>query len=171
MKEVNRIILFFSELQEGCGLLSGVACWINQSCLTFCDPTDCSPLGSSVYGIPRQEYWTGLPFSPPGNLPDPVLEPASPRSPALQVHSLPRAPGCDVLRSGCGLVEKDKDIRISMGRSGAGSFSLWVSRCNDSPLGMSDSVWLGPVFNNLRVRENPDYEKAKLWIFILLKCE
>jgi len=51
-----------------------------------------------------------------------------------------RAPGCDVLRSGCGLVEKDKDIRISMGRSGAGSFSLWVSRCNDSPLEMSDSV-------------------------------
>ena len=89
MKEVHRIILFFNELQEGCGLLSGVACWINQSCLTFCDPTDCSPLGSSVYGIPRQEYWTGLPFSPPGNLPDPGLEPASPRSPALQVHSLP----------------------------------------------------------------------------------
>ena len=33
----------------------------------------------------RQEYWSGLPF-PPGDLPDPGIEP---RSPALQVDSLP----------------------------------------------------------------------------------
>ena len=26
----------------------------------------------------RQEYWRGLPFLPPGNLPDPGIEPASP---------------------------------------------------------------------------------------------
>ena len=35
-------------------------------------------------GFPRQEYWSGLPFSSPGDLPDPGLEP---RSPALQVDS------------------------------------------------------------------------------------
>ena len=29
-------------------------------------------------GFPRQEYWSGLPFSPPGDLPDPGVEPASP---------------------------------------------------------------------------------------------
>ena len=29
-------------------------------------------------GFPRQEYWSGLPFPPPGNLPDPGIEPASP---------------------------------------------------------------------------------------------
>ena len=29
-------------------------------------------------GFPRQEYWSGLPFSPPGDLPDTVIEPASP---------------------------------------------------------------------------------------------
>ena len=28
--------------------------------------------GSSVDGISRQEYWTGLPFSPPGDFPNPV---------------------------------------------------------------------------------------------------
>ena len=27
---------------------------------------DCSPRGSSVHGISRQEYWSGFPFSPPG---------------------------------------------------------------------------------------------------------
>ena len=31
----------------------------------------------------RKEYWGGLPFSTPGNLPDPGIEPASLVSPAL----------------------------------------------------------------------------------------
>ena len=35
-------------------------------------------------GFSRQEYWSGLPFPPPGGLPDPRIEPASP---ALQVNS------------------------------------------------------------------------------------
>ena len=26
-------------------------------------------------GFPRQEYWSGLPFPPPGDLPDPGIEP------------------------------------------------------------------------------------------------
>ena len=29
-------------------------------------------------GFPRQEYWSGLPFSSLGDLPDPRMEPASP---------------------------------------------------------------------------------------------
>ena len=31
----------------------------------------------------RPEYWSGLPFPPPGYLPDPGIEPVSPASPAL----------------------------------------------------------------------------------------
>ena len=34
-------------------------------------------------GFSRQEYWSGLPFPPPGNLSDPGIEPASPASPVL----------------------------------------------------------------------------------------
>ena len=45
----------------------------------------CSPPGSSVPGFPRQEYWSGLPFPPPGNLPRPGIKPTSP---ALQADSL-----------------------------------------------------------------------------------
>ena len=42
----------------------------------------------------RQEYWSGLPFPPPGDLPKPGFKPKSPVSPALQVESLPiEAPG------------------------------------------------------------------------------
>ena len=34
-------------------------------------------------GFSWQEYWSGLPFPPPGALPDPGVEPMSPVSPAL----------------------------------------------------------------------------------------
>ena len=36
-------------------------------------------------GFFRQEYWSRLPFPPPGELPDPGIEPTSPSSPAFQV--------------------------------------------------------------------------------------
>ena len=38
-------------------------------------------------GFPRQEYWRGLPFPPPGDLPDPEIEHTSPGSPVWQVGS------------------------------------------------------------------------------------
>ena len=39
-----------------------------QLCLTLCDPMDHSPSDSSPHGISRQEYWSGLPGPPPGDL-------------------------------------------------------------------------------------------------------
>ena len=40
-------------------------------------------------GFFKQEYWSGLPFPSPGDLPNLGLEPASPESLALQAVSLP----------------------------------------------------------------------------------
>ena len=40
-------------------------------------------------GFSRQEYWSGLPFPSPGDLPDPGIEPGSP---ALQTDALPSEP-------------------------------------------------------------------------------
>ena len=40
-------------------------------------------------GFSRQEDWSGLPRPPPGDLPDPGIEPMYPTSPALQADSLP----------------------------------------------------------------------------------
>ena len=37
----------------------------------------------------RQEYWSGLPFPSPGDLPNPEIEPGSP---ALQADTLPSEP-------------------------------------------------------------------------------
>ena len=53
---------------------------VAQSCPTLCDPMDCSlPVPPSM-GFSRQEYWDGLPFPSPGDLPNTGIEP---RSPAL----------------------------------------------------------------------------------------
>ena len=40
-------------------------------------------------GFSRQGYWSGLPCPPPGDLPNPAIEP---RSPTLQIDSLPAEP-------------------------------------------------------------------------------
>ena len=48
-----------------------------QSCLTLRDPM--APLSM---GFSRQEYWSGLPFPSPGDLPSPGIKPTSPASPA-----------------------------------------------------------------------------------------
>ena len=40
-------------------------------------------------GFARQEYWIGLPFPSPGDLPDPGIEPGSP---TLQADTLPSEP-------------------------------------------------------------------------------
>ena len=63
-----------------------------KSCLTLCDPVDCSPPGSSVHGMlgfSRQEYWSGLLCPPPGDLPNSGIKLAFPASSPFQAHSLP----------------------------------------------------------------------------------
>ena len=52
-------------------------------------PWDVAHQAPLSVGFPQQEYWSGLPFPSPGDLPDPGIEP---RSPALQADSLPSEP-------------------------------------------------------------------------------
>ena len=54
-----------------------------QSCLTLCNPKDCSLPGSSSMGFSRQEYWSGLSFPSHGDLSDPEIELMSLASPVL----------------------------------------------------------------------------------------
>ena len=56
-----------------------------QLCPTLFDPMDCCLPGSSLsMGFSKPEYRSGLPCLPPGNLPNPGIEPMSP---ALHVDS------------------------------------------------------------------------------------
>ena len=62
---------------------------VAQSCLTLCDSWTVAHQTPPSMGFSRQEYWSGLPFPSPGDLPDPGIEP---RSPALQGDALTSAP-------------------------------------------------------------------------------
>ena len=66
-----------------------VPCLVTQSCQTDCDPMDYSHQAPLPMGFFKQEYQSGLPCLPPGDLPNPVIKP---RSPALQADSLPFEP-------------------------------------------------------------------------------
>ena len=44
---------------------------------------DCSLPGSQSMGLSRQEYWSGLPFPLPEDLPNPGIKPESPVSSGL----------------------------------------------------------------------------------------
>ena len=65
----------------------GIVCMYAQSLLSFL--TLCDPMDAPVFkGFSRQEYQSELPCLPPGDLPDPRIEPAFPASPAWQADSL-----------------------------------------------------------------------------------
>ena len=54
-----------------------------QSCLTLCDPVNCILPGSSVHGILQARVLEWIAILPPGDLPNPGIEPMSLMSPAL----------------------------------------------------------------------------------------
>ena len=58
-------------------------CSVAKLCSTLWEPMDCSPPGSSVHVIFQARLLKWLPFSSPGDLPEPGIKPASPVSPAL----------------------------------------------------------------------------------------
>ena len=69
-------------------------CLVTQLGPTLCDPMDCSLPGCSIHGdSPGKNFWSGLPCLPPGDLPNPGIEP---RSPTLKADdflpSEPRTP-------------------------------------------------------------------------------
>ena len=102
----------FSHLQNGdnttyspvvCGGLSGIMCCAVFGCSVVSDSVRPHGLQSArllcPWGFSRQEYWSGLPCPPPGDLPNPGTEP---RSPALWVDSLPSKP--PTKKAPCGII-------------------------------------------------------------------
>ena len=60
-------------------------CLVAKLCTTIVTPSTVACQVPLSLGFSRQEYWSGLPFPSPGDLPNPGIEL---RSPALQVDSL-----------------------------------------------------------------------------------
>ena len=86
----------YFEGSGGCGKISGTFCrrmWpacggglVAKSCLTLATPWTVACQAPLFMGFSRQEYWSGLPFPSPGDLPDLGIESGFP---ALQADSLP----------------------------------------------------------------------------------
>ena len=68
------------------GLPRKYACLVTQLYTTLCDPWTVACQAPLSMRFSGKEYWSGLPFLPPADLPDPGIEP---RSPVTQADSLP----------------------------------------------------------------------------------
>ena len=75
-------MLYFHDPRMGCCVHVLVA----QLCPTLCDPWTVAHQAPLSMEFSRQEYWSGLPFPSPGDLPEPGIEP---ESPALEADALP----------------------------------------------------------------------------------
>ena len=84
---LNVKLFIFYQVNNSTNIKSLVKVKVTQSCLTLCDPMNFSLPGSSVHGILQARTLEWVPF--PGDLPNSGIEP---KSPALQVDSLPSEP-------------------------------------------------------------------------------
>ena len=83
--------IFQMELSMSLKYTSEVA----QSCLTLCEPWTVAYQAPPSMGFSRQEYWSGVPFPSPGDLPDSGIKPGSP---AFQAYALTSEPPGKPLR-------------------------------------------------------------------------
>ena len=78
----------FSSLHSSLYLLISSACVFVLSCLShvrlFVTPWTTAHQAPLSMGFSRQEYWSGLPCPPPGDLPDLGIKPVFPECPVLQ---------------------------------------------------------------------------------------
>ena len=100
------IVPCFSQLSDDSGedrtssWACAVLCQVTQSCLTL-RPHGLQPTRLLYpWGFSRQQYWNGLPCPPPGDLPNPGIEP---RSPALPADSLLSEPPGKPKNTGVGI--------------------------------------------------------------------
>ena len=119
-------------------------------------------------GFSRQEYWSGLPYPSPGDLPNPGIEPGSP---ALQADSLPSEPK-DLVKGCWSFAMLALGSSTWNGQSGnstlfpdGGSFWYWCLRCRKAPsslagpfaghpLPLSTPVPVSPVAPVIRIDVN-----------------
>ena len=83
---------------QGTLLIAHLLLWFSCSVMfdSLVTPWTVAHQASLSMGFSRQEYWSGLPFPPPGGFTDPGIKPEFPVAPALQADSLllgpPRKP-------------------------------------------------------------------------------
>ena len=97
-------------------------------------------------GFSRQKYWSGLPFPPPGDLPNPGIEPTSS---APQAGSLLSDPQLHFISQHLLYLDEHAHTPIF--------FSLWKYRSTEiETVTQHDSVHSGPVRTTSSPKSNPD---------------
>ena len=92
---------------------------IAKSCPTLASPWAVACQGPPSMGFSRQEYWSGLPFPSPGDLPDPGIEPGSPVLQAdfllTELQGKPAIPdwGTKILQAMCSSPPKQNSIKTN----------------------------------------------------------
>ena len=130
----------------------------------------CNSPGSSVHGLSRQEYWSGLLRPPPEGLPDPGIEPASLTLPALAGGFFSMSATWEALSQ----LEKESALNTAPSRSGLPTLTpICFSPC-DKPTPRSTKNVLGHPPGNppdscspCPKSVNQDIPKAALWQTIL----
>ena len=93
------------------------------------DPVDCS-LPSYIpltMGFPRQEYWSGSLFLPPGDLSDSGIKPASPASPALAGGFFTTSDTLEACQEVCLILMNEHGIvEKTLAASRASKIILWL---------------------------------------------
>ena len=91
---------YFSAARLGLGnqpvyFTRNMLCLVTQSCLNLCDTVNCKCHRLLCpWGFSRQEYWSGLPYPPPGDLPNSGIEPRPPTWQTDSVRSEPPGTPC-----------------------------------------------------------------------------
>ena len=122
-----RASTFFENIHLTCQYLLRVS----RSVLSLCDPMDYIARQSSLsMGFSSQEYWSGLPCPPSGDLPNPEIEP---RSPTLQENSLLSEPPGKAKNTGVSrlaLLRESSQPRnwIQISFITGGFFTSWATR-------------------------------------------
>ena len=101
---------------------------VAKPCPTLGNPMDCSLPGSLSKGFSRQEYWSGLPFTSPGYLPHPGIEPGSP---ALQADFSPTELPGTIPRGGHGNVLQYSCLKNPHRQRSLADFSPWGCKESD----------------------------------------
>ena len=88
---------------------------------------DCSPPGQPhlSMGFPKQEYWSGLPFPPPGDLSDPGIESTTFALGASQVVLVVKKPLANAGDMRCGFYPWIEKIPLEEGMATHPSILAW----------------------------------------------
>ena len=144
-----------------------VSCPVVSSVWLFTTPWTAAHQAPLSTGFPRQEYWSGLPFPSPGDLPHPGIEP---RTPALRTDSLLSEPqGLEPIRTQEKDVIQSTHLSISLDLLGhqEAHWGATAKRCSINPHSNEHSSYSEhPVFKQVEDHNHRSYTYLPLVLFL-----